>query len=217
MTRLMDVHPLTRASTARRDRVARLIWIGLAASLVSFAVQSAADLIAVLRFHSYHSIVDLDRNNAIPDLLSTVVLLVAAFGAAALAITRRQRRWQPVTLSIVLSIVALDDVLQAEPGGGWGLSVVVALGAAALLIVGLARRAPRRAAVALAIGLCLLALAVKEAYWYDQFLNHVGLGDLRRGDLEYELGIVLKQGLEYFGWSFIAVGLWASVAACAVA
>jgi hypothetical protein len=208
------VQPLVAAPDRR---AARLIWIGLAASVLLFALQSAADMIAVLRLHSYHSIVDLDRNNAIPDLLSTAVLLTAAAGAAALARTRTGDRWQPAALAIVLSIVAVDDLLQAEPGRGSGLLVLAALVASAVLIVAIARRGPRTATVALAAGLCLLALAVKEAYWYDQFLNHIGLGDLRRGDLEYELGIVLKQGLEYLGWSLVALGLWATVAATVVA
>jgi hypothetical protein len=187
-----------------------VIRIGLPAALLLFAAQSVADLIAVLRFGSYDSIVDLDRNNAIPDLLSTAALVAAACGAGATAVTRPHGRRLPAALAVVLAIVAVDDLLQAEPGAGWGLTVAAALIASAVLIVTMARRGPRIEAVALLAGLCLLALAIKEGYWYDQFLNRIGLGDLRRGDLEYELGIVLKQGLEFLGWSLVALGLWAT-------
>ena len=60
------------------------------------------------------------------------------------------------------------------------------------------------------MGLCLLAVAVNNAYEYDQFLNVLGRGDQERGDLDYELGIVRKQGLEFLGWSFVAIGIWAT-------
>jgi hypothetical protein len=81
---------------------------------------------------------------------------------------------------------------------------------AAVLIVVVARAAPRSARRTLLVGLGLLLVAVKAAWWYDQILNILQRGDLGRGDVEYELGIVLKQGLEVFGWSCIAVGLWAT-------
>jgi hypothetical protein len=96
------------------------------------------------------------------------------------------------------------------------VSVLIALVASALLILAVARDAPRGVGLTLVIGLFLLALAVRMAYEYDQFLNILGRGDQERGDLDYELGIVLKQGLEFLGWSFVAVGMWATAVAARV-
>jgi hypothetical protein len=38
----------------------------------------------------------------------------------------------------------------------------------------------------------------------------------QRGHLDYELGIVLKQGLEFLGWSLVAIGLWATALAARI-
>lgn len=187
-----------------------MVRIGLAASLAALVTQSAAALVASLEFQSFNSPIDLDRNNGIPDVLSTALIVAAALGASALAATKLRGRWLPAALAVVLFIVALDDVLQAEVERGLrGMLVVATLATATLLIVALARHAPRRAALGLLIGLCLLVAAVKGAYAYDQFLNELGRGDQERGDLDYELGIVLKQGLELLGWSLVAIGVWA--------
>lgn len=214
--------------SGRRDPVARLVWIGLGVTVLAFALQSAADLILVLgspRVSSaanpdalYNSPFDLDRNNGIPDLLSTAMLLISALGAATLAAVQRRGQWAARVLAVVLVIVAVADALQAEPhANAAGISLVVTLVAAAILVVAVARRAPRRAAVVLILGLCLLAAGFKAGYWYDQFMNVIGFGDLRRGDLEYEFGIVIKQGLELLGWSLVAIGLWATVAVAPLA
>jgi hypothetical protein len=208
-------------AAARHDPVTRLIRAGLFGSLLLLAVQSAAGLVASLDFHSYSSPVDLERNNGLPDVLSTAVILAAALGAAALAAAATRDRWQAAALSILLAIVALDDVLQEEVGGSnlsnvWGISVVVTLATAALLIIAVARHAPRVAGLGLVMGLCFLAAAVYAADGYAQFLNLLGRGDQERGDLDYEVGVVLKQGLELLGWSFVAIGVWATVVAVRV-
>jgi len=200
------------------DAVAKTLRFGLAATLIVFAVQSAIGLTAALALNSYDSVFDLDRNNGVPDLLSTAAILAAAFGAARLAAASERDRWEAATLALLLAVVAVDDLfqLEADVGNGWGISVAVALVPSAVLIVLIARRAPRRAALTLLIGLFLLVVAVKNAYEYDQFLNILGRGDQERGDLDYELGIVLKQGLELLGWSFVAIGIWATALAARV-
>jgi hypothetical protein len=200
---------------APRDPVTRTLRIGLAVTLFVLLAQSTIGLVAALALNSYDSVFDLDRNNGIPDLLSTAVILGAALGAAELAASRSRDRWLAAALALLLSIVALDDLLQQEAGRGdaWGKSVVVTLLTFTLLLLAVARNAPRRAGLMLVIGLCLLAVAVKNAYEYDQFLNMLGRGDQERGDFDYELGIVLKQGLEFVGWSLVAIGLWATALA----
>jgi hypothetical protein len=107
-------------------------------------------------------------------------------------------------------MVALGDVLQQEPGrmDVLGVTVIVRIVTLALLLVVVARKAPHRAGLTLLVGLCLLAVAVNNGYEHDQFLNVLGRGDQERGDLDYEFGIVLKQGLELLGWSFVTIGIW---------
>jgi hypothetical protein len=200
------------------EPVARTLRLGLIAALVLFSLQSAIGLIAALGFNSYHSLLDLDRNNGIPDLFSTAAILMAAVGAAELAIARKGEHWKATALTLLLSIVALADLSQQEAGFGdaGGVIVVLALVTSTLLILAIARNAPRRVRLTLVLGLCLLVVAVRMAYEYDQFLNLLGRGDQERGDLDYELGIVLKQGLEFLGWSFVAVGIWATAVAARV-
>lgn len=201
-------------SVATRDPVAAVLRTGLAVALIVFAVQSAIGMALALGLNSYNSVFDLDRNNGIPDLLSTAAILAAALGAVELAVPPAGVRWQPTALALLLSVIALDDVMQEEAGNDvWGVSVVVTLVAFTLLLLAVAREAPRRARLMILIGVSLLAVAVKNAYEYDQFLNLLGRGDQLRGDFDYELGIVLKQGLELLGWSFVATGIWAAAVA----
>jgi hypothetical protein len=189
----------------------------VATTLLLFALQSAAGLVAALHFHSYNSAFDLDRNNGIPDLLSTLAILAAALGATALAARLTRYRWQAAALAILLSIVVLDDVTQTEAGdaNAWNVSVMITLALTTFLIVSFARQAPRRAGLTLVIGLCLLVAAVKNAWVspYDHLLTALGDRGEQRGDVGYELGIVLKQGLELFGWGLVAIGLWATAIA----
>ena len=200
------------------EPVARTLRIGLIGALVLFVLQSAIGLIAALGFNSYHSFLDLDRNNGVPDLLSTAAILIAAVGAGELAVVQRRDRWKAAALTLLLSIVALADLSQQEAGFGdaGGMTVVLALVTSTLLILVIARKASARVRLTLVVGLCLLIVAVRMAYEYDQFLNILGRGDQERGDLDYELGIVLKQGLEFLGWSFVATGIWATAVAARV-
>ena len=184
-------------------------------------LQSGAGLVASLHFHSYNSAFDLNRNNGIPDVLSTAAILAAALGARAVAATVTRDRWQAIALAILLAVVALDDLLQKEAGdaNAWNVSVIITLALTTFLILAIATRAPRRAGVALFIGLCLLVAAVKNAWlapYNDQLLIALVHSDEQRGDLGYELDIVLKQGLELFGWSLVAIGMWATAVAARV-
>jgi hypothetical protein len=201
-------------TTARHSQAATLVRVGLAGALLLLVVQSVADLVASVHFHSYNSLVDLDRNNGIPDVLSSAMIVTAALGAFALAARSTRDRWQASALALLLAIVALDDVLQMEAGdaNAWSMSVIVTLVMTTLLILAIARRASQIAGVTLLLGLSLLVVAVKNAWIvpYDQLLNMLGHNDQERGHLGYELGIVWKQGLEFLGWSLVTIGLWAA-------
>jgi len=210
-----------RIRAARHDPVGRVIRAGVVTTLLLFVLQSAAGLVASLHFHSYSSAFDLNRNNGIPDVLSTAAILAAALGATALAATVTRDRWLAIALAILLAVVALDDLLQKEAGdaNAWNVSVIITLALTTFLILAIAARAPRRAGVTLLIGLCLLVAAVKNAGlapYDDPLLIALAHSDEQRGDLGYELDIVLKQGLELFGWSLVAIGMWAIVVAARV-
>ena len=203
----------------RYDPVGKVLRIGLAALIVVLILESAVGLIKPLAFDSFSSgpfgrpdhlvLLDLQNNNGIPDLLSTVAILAAAVGALLLA---ESARVQGAALFCLLLIIAVDDIVQeeAKAGNEWGRFVIATTFAAAVLLVTVALRAPRRAAVCLLFGLVALGLAVKAAYTYDQLLNVLGRGDEHRGEFDYELGIVIKEGLELAGWSLVAIGLWAT-------
>jgi hypothetical protein len=197
------------------DPVSRTLRIGLVIPLVVLVAQSAIGLFAALVLNSYDSLLDLDRNNGIPDLLSTAAILAAAFGAVELAAAGRTERWLAAALAFLLALCALDDLLQQEASRAsrWGESVIATLVTLTLLIIAIARKAPRGPRLMLLIGLCLLVVAVKNAYEYDQLLNVLGRGDEQRGEFDYELGIVFKQGLEFLGWSLVATGVWATAIA----
>lgn len=160
-----------------------MVRFGLMGTILLIVLQSAVAMIAALEFNSYDSVIDLDRNNGIPDVVSTAAIMAAAVGAAVLAAAQVRGRWLATTLAIVLSLLALDDVIQADAEGRSARAVFVAvtLVAAFVLILASAWRAPRRAAISIVVGLCLLMLAVKGAYSYDQFLNVLERGDQERG------------------------------------
>jgi cell division protein FtsW (lipid II flippase) len=210
-----------RTRAARHDSVGRVIRAGVVTTLLLFVLQSVAGLVASLHFRSYNSGFDLNRNNAIPDVLSTAAILAAALGAIALAARVTRDRWQARALAILLAVVALDDLLQKEAGdaNAWNVSVIITLALTTFLILAIATRVPRRAGVTLLIGLCLLVAAVKNAGlapYDDRLLIALTHSDEQRGDLGYELDIVLKQGLELFGWSLVAIGIWATAVAARV-
>ena len=81
-----------------------IVRVGLAAAVVLLATQSTADLVASLEFHSYDSLVDLDRSNGIPDIISVAIILSAALGAAVLSTRVRGVRLPAAALSIALMI-----------------------------------------------------------------------------------------------------------------
>ena len=200
-----------------QSKAGALIFVALAAGSALVVAQSLAHLIATLGFDSIGSPVDLDRSNGIPDVVSTILILVVSLGAFALAVrSERRRRRHAVGLGIGLVVLAVDDALQQNDlGSPYGLVVIATLVVTALLILVLVvvAPAPRSARICTWLGLALLAVGVRLPYAYDQLMNALDQSTLRRGDVLYELGVVLDEGAELMGWTLLACGVWATALA----
>lgn len=188
---------------SRRDFV-----IGVAALLVVVWAQSIAHLWETVHLSVLGSIVDLDRHNGVPDVVSTIAIAAAAAGAGALArwTADRDVRRTASCLAFALTVVALDDLTQATIGTAslTGLAVLATAGVTAALTVAVAFSSGARPRTAIVAGLVALAasLASGEAPNVNSWLERA------RGDPIIEYQIVAKQGLELIGWWLIALGLW---------
>ncbi len=187
----------------------RATAIGGCALLVT---QSALHLIATLGFHSTDSLVDLDRSNGIPDIVSVAIILSAALAAAVLATHAGDTRLWAMALVIALTFIAIDDTLHEETNVSttYGRIVVATILAAALLTISVAVKTPRPARTILLVALTLLAIDVKIPFIYDQLMNVTGNPALVRGDLLDELGVVLDENIETAAWILLSIGLWAA-------
>ena len=178
------------------------------------AAQSVAHFVvtlgANLDFAQSDSVFDLERSNGVPDIVSTAVIVAAAVGAMVLAVRAQPGRLLASGLAAALLVVATDDTL--HPGyGGTGSDALVVLGtllAAVTLTTWVALGTHGVARTSLLVGLLLLVLDVKAPFAYDQLMNTVSQPSLVRGDFLYELGVVLDEGMELMGWTFVMVGLW---------
>lgn len=178
------------------------------------AAQSVAHFVvtlgANLDFGQSDSVFDLERSNGVPDVVSTAVIVAAAVGAIVLAGRARHGRLLAAGLAAALLVVATDDTLH-DGYDGAGSDRLVVLGAlltTVMLTTWVALRAHGVARTCLLVGLALLVLDVKAPFVYDQLMNTVGQPWVVRGDLLYELGVVLDEGMELMGWALVAVGLW---------
>ena len=191
-----------RCGFGRRAFVASLVVI---AALV--AAQSVFDLVVVLRFDRIGTLVDLDRSNGLPDLVSTAALGLGAAGAALIAVRERRLQHLGATLlAAFLLLLTLADVLHdgAHPASRSGPYVIaLVLAAWAVLVIVAVASAPRArftfAAAALILGASFFAEGLDR-------LSH-GL-ERERGDPIAEYRIVAKEGLELLGWSLVALALW---------
>jgi hypothetical protein len=181
-------------------------WLGAIAGVV--LLQTAVHLEVVLGDGDVGSILDLDRSNGLPDLVSTASLAAAAAAAALLA--RRgagRRRASESALAITLTALTLADVVHDGPHPtslvGWlVIATVVATGA---LLADVAITSGRRTRVTLGLAACVLvgsfavnALDQVDAQRFER----------ERGDPIAEYQIVTKEGLELLGWSLVALALW---------
>lgn len=182
----------------------------LAAIALLVFVQSAAHSIAVGALDSTDSIVDLDRSNAIPDVVSTGLIAAATGGALALAWRTKGTRRLVAALTVAcLVLIGFDDVAGVDRNAAAAATLIVT-GLAIAATAGLtaaAGSAGYRAAVTIAAGLVALVatLFVGQLPELDQWFERA------RGDSIIEAQIVLKQGLELAGWALVALGLWDEV------
>lgn len=181
-------------------------WIG--AILGVTALQSELHLHVVLDDGRMGTMLDLDRSNGLPDLVSTLALASAAVGAALLSQREPHgRRPVPTTLAGFLAFLTLADVIHdgphpVSPTGAFVFTVVVVTGA---LIATLAITSGTRTWMTLAVAGCLLLASLVVST-----LAHVDPERFERvrGDPVTEYQIVAKEGLELLGWSLVALALW---------
>ena len=179
-------------------------WI---CAIVALAIAQSAVHLAFVDHDSVDSIVDLDRSNGLPDLVSTIALAAAAFGAGVIAhCDRTAMRRVAFALTAALVALAVADLLHvgAHPATVSGTLVVAASGCTVVLLalVGLASAWRARATLLLAGGLLLCSFLVNGLDRYDQRFER------ERGDPVAEYEIVAKEGLELLGWSLVALALW---------
>jgi hypothetical protein len=181
------------------------LW--LVATAILLLAQSIAHILAAGPFGTVGSIVDLDRSNGIPDIVSTGAIAIAGIGAVALAWrSRRRERLSAAAVVACLGVIAVDDVVGVDKDA----KAVAALAVTGVAIVAAAAlaardgRSGRRSAVMLTAGLAALVatLVVGQLPEIEQWF------DRERGDPVFELQIIAKQDLELAGWALIALGLW---------
>jgi hypothetical protein len=180
-------------------------WLFVIAALV--AAQSIVHLMAALELHRTETWVDLDRSNGLPDIVSTLALVVGAVGAGAIAFGERgPRRIAAGLLAVIISALMLADALHdgAHPSSATGRYVIGLVVCAAVLLGVAALSAAPRTRLTLAVAVLALGASFLVA----------GLGRL---DHRFERGrpspiaeyqIVAKEGFELLGWSLVALVLW---------
>jgi len=196
----------------------RLVTASLVGGAIVIVAQSAMHLVATVGFGvctktgfgTCPSIYDLDHNNGISDVISTVTIALAALGACVLGARRRPHELTAFALAAFLLLVTFDDAVHLEDtlGSIYGLIVLGTIVCAALLTIRVATGVSAGSRQLLLVGVAILALDAKAPFFYDQLMNVVGRPDLVRGDLLYELGVVLDEAMELTGWILVAVGMW---------
>ena len=194
------------SGAAGMRRVVFVAWLGAIVAIV--LLQSAAHLEVVLGTSDVGSIVDLDRSNGLPDVVSTASLAASAAAAMLLA-SGEAGRCRAVTMALGVSLMALTvaDVAHEGPHPasimGWlVLATVVATG---VLLLTVGTDSGPRSRVILGVAGCMLvgsfcvnALDRIDAQRFEG----------ERGDPIVEYQIVTKEGLELLGWSLVALALW---------
>jgi hypothetical protein len=194
-----------------KGRIAGIDRPALAGGVIVIAVlvvaQSVVHLLVVLRLHRVDTLVDLDRSNGLPDIVSTAALMLAALGAGAVA--RRERGLQRVAAGLLASLLAalmLADAFHdgAHPSSAKGWYVIGLVAVAAGLLTVAALCAAPRAQVTLAIAVLGLGTSFLVT-GLNRFDHRFERG---REDPIAEYQIVAKDGLELLGWSLVALALW---------
>ena len=180
-------------------------WLG---AIMGTVLLQSAHLEVVLGTGNVGSIVDLDRSNGLPDVVSTASLAASAAAAMLLASLETGRR-RAVAAALVLSLTGLmvadavhDGPHPASTVGWFVIAMVVATG---VLLLSIGTTSGSRARVLLGVAGCMLvgsfcvnALDQVDAQRFER----------ERGDPIAEYQIVAKEGLELLGWSLVALALW---------
>ena len=194
-----------REGKAGFGRLASAGWLIVIATLV--AAQSVVHLVVVLHLHRVGTLVDLDRSNGLPDIISTVALIFAALGAGAVAHCERGvHRMAAGLLTSLLAALMLADAFHdgAHPSSEKGRYVIALVAGTAGLLSFVALAAALRTKVLLAVAVLGLGASFLVT-GLDKFDHRFCCG---REDPIAEYQIVAKEGLELLGWSLVALALW---------
>jgi hypothetical protein len=169
--------------------------------------QTVAHLVVVLDAGRIGTIVDLDRSNGLPDIVSTLALALATVGAGLVACWGTGGRTRAAGgLAAVLAVLTLADILHdgahpKSPSGAYVIGLVIVAGVL-LTVVGRSCAPRTRATLVIAGATLVCSFLVtgldRVNHWFER----------ARGDPIAEYQIVAKEGLELVGWSLVALGLW---------
>jgi len=184
-------------------------WVGIAVGVC--LLQSIVHLGVVLGEGRVGSLLDLDRSNGIPDLLSTLALGIATAGAFMLAYREREgHRALHSLLTGTLAVLTLADAVHdgPHPSSGVGWLVILVVVAAVILTVLVMEKSHPRTRITLGVAAAFLA-----ASFLVNGLDRVdGWFERVRADPVVEYQIVAKEGFELLGWSLVALAIWNEVA-----
>lgn len=197
------------------DRASRIVRAGVAAAVVLVVAQSLADVLDVWLADLAVRAFDIDANNSVFDIVSTVAIGVAALAAAALAWRDAAHRLEATALAALLVVAAVADGLQL--GGnvvrdGSTKILYLALLVGIVLAWWVARLGPDPARRAVRVGIVCLVLSIVVDTAFHELNEPLRLW-LRRGDPGHEAFTLVKQGLELGGWILVATGLYVVAAA----
>ena len=198
----------------------RLVALGLVIALVALALQTAAHLTNAFVLGGRYPALDATRDDNAFTWMSSVATFAAGFAAAVAALAVGRRRL--ALLASLLVFLSLDDLVQAHerlpllmdgsagPLAQAGELVFLAvylplLATVVTLLIGAARRGPRRAALAIFGGLAMLtaSLAIRVVGAVVTVAGGSGPEWLKI------LGAAAMQDAELGGWILVAAGLTA--------
>ena len=220
----MRPRPLYADALGWRRRIASA---GLAVAVAAVGVQTAAHLANAWLLHSRYPGLDAATEGNAFAWAASLATLAAAVAALCIAQAERTARVRGASLAILITLLALDDVVDLHdvlatdvaadlPGrlgglGAWAMPGVYlpVLLLAFVLLVQSALAAPSAAARPLCLGLGLLtaAIAVRLVAAAVELDGGTFPGGIRTA------GVALQQGSELGGWILVAAGLAAAVGA----
>jgi hypothetical protein len=197
------------------DRTRNIVRVGVLVAVVLVLAQSLSDVLNLWLADLTVRPFDIDANNSVFDVVSTVAIGAAAVAAAALAWRDAAHRLESAALAGLFVVAAVADGLQL--GGnvvrdGSTQLLYLALLAGVALAWWVARIGPPLARRTVRVGIaCLVLSIVVDTVFHE--LNEPLRWWLRRGDPGHEAFTLVKQGLELGGWVLVAAGLYAVAAA----